>query len=312
MNIHTPVAEFHELARIPALVDLMNRRQWIVWRYVQINGKWTKPPHSPKLGNQCSATDPANWTDYQTARNWCLANPGYGVGFALSPDDGLSGIDLDKCRDATLGLLMPWASEIIGLAETYAEVSPSGTGIRMLVDGKVAKALKYDPAGVEVYGQDRYLTITGRHINSTPTAIGKAPLTLGALEQRVALFRKARAGEAKPDAKDDARKAESRSSGFWRAVNDTAMVDLDRWVPKLFPRATRAAGGWRVSSADLGRDLEEDLSIHRDGITDFGVHDVGDPRNGKRTPIGLVLEWGDVHALSEGMRWKKAAFLMCE
>jgi len=31
------------------------------------------------------------------------------------------------------------------------------------------------------------------------------------------------------------------------------------------------------------------LSIHADGITDFGVADQGDPRDGKRTPVGLVL-----------------------
>lgn len=51
-------------------------------------------------------------------------------------------------------------------------------------------------------------------------------------------------------------------------------------------------GTWRVVSADLGRDLEEDISISPASIVDFGVHDQGDPRAGKRTLIDLVTEHG--------------------
>src|SRR5262249_16715565 len=61
-------------------------------------------------------------------------------------------------------------------------------------------------------------------------------------------------------------------------------------------------GGYRVSSADLNRDLEEDLSFHPEGIKDFGVHDMGDPRGGKRTPIDIVQE--HLHKdFTEAVRW---------
>ena len=71
------------------------------------------------------------------------------------------------------------------------------------------------------------------------------------------------------------------------------MRRLDAWVPALFPKAKRATNGaWRVKSRDLGRDLEEDLSVAPTGIVDFGVADQGDPRQGKRTPIDLVMEHG--------------------
>ena len=58
---------------------------------------------------------------------------------------------------------------------------------------------------------------------------------------------------------------------------------LEAWVRELFPRAKRQAGtgAWRVSSRDLGRELEEDLSIAPCGIVDFGIHDQGDPRAGQ-------------------------------
>ena len=63
-------------------------------------------------------------------------------------------------------------------------------------------------------------------------------------------------------------------------------------MPKLFPTAKRTrAGGYRVPSADLGRGLEEDLSLTPNGIKYFGVADMGDPRQGRRTPIDIVMEW---------------------
>ena len=44
----------------------------------------------------------------------------------------------------------------------------------------------------------------------------------------------------------------------------------------------------------MKRDLQEDLSLVPDGIVDFGVADMGDEREGKRTPIDIVLEWAPV------------------
>lgn len=78
---------------------------------------------------------------------------------------------------------------------------------------------------------------------------------------------------------------------FFGRVNEAAMADFGMWVPRLFPSAQEYQEGYRVTSVDLGRDLEEDLSIVPDGIVDFGVADMGDERQGKRTPIDLVLEW---------------------
>jgi RecA-family ATPase len=75
-------------------------------------------------------------------------------------------------------------------------------------------------------------------------------------------------------------------------LNSHALANLDEWVPELFPQATKRPGdkGWRVSSASLGRDLEEDISFAPNGIKDFGVWDIGDEREGKRTPIDIVIQ----------------------
>lgn len=84
---------------------------------------------------------------------------------------------------------------------------------------------------------------------------------------------------------------------FMADVNTLAIRNLAGWVPKLFgqdamPRSYEE-DGYRVSSEALGRDLQEDISLHTQGIVDFGVHDLGDPRQGKRSPIDVVMEWSE-------------------
>jgi putative DNA primase/helicase len=100
------------------------------------------------------------------------------------------------------------------------------------------------------------------------------------------------------------RKVEAGADPF-RAVNAEAMKRLEAWVPALFPQAKRQAstGAWRVPSHVLGRKLEEDLSIAPGGIVDFGVHDQGDPRAGKRTPIDLVIEHGHAPDAKRAAQW---------
>ena len=87
---------------------------------------------------------------------------------------------------------------------------------------------------------------------------------------------------------------------FFKQVNRAALGNLTRWVPRLFPRAAlQQTGAYRVHSADLGRDYEEDLSIHPDGVQDFG------PRMGL-SPCDVVIEFGGAPRLQD------AALTLCE
>jgi hypothetical protein len=95
---------------------------------------------------------------------------------------------------------------------------------------------------------------------------------------------------------------------FFRVVNDLAFASLASWVIALLPsaRPQTNTAGYRVTSKALGRDLQEDLSITPQGIVDFGVADMGDPNEGRRTPITLVIEY---NAASDA---KGAAFWLCD
>ena len=315
---------------LPALLELMGRPQWVAWRYKDVTAadgtkKKTKPPVNPKIGGGASHSDPATWGTYAQARVFAMSRKMAGVGFVLTDDDGFTGVDLDKCRNPETGELEPWAAEIVALAETYTEVSPSGAGLRLIVRGKVEATVKCDPAHVEIYKSQRYLTVTGNHVEGTPTSIEPAPKTLAALLARVEAHQpKAepiapQAEPAKPERaglnffggkerEPRARKPPAAKGDFWKNLRDATMNDVT-WFRDLFPAATfqPGTGGWRVKSKYLGRNLEEDISITpgaaNGGIVDFGVHDMGDKRLGKRTAVDLVMEWGVAATPEAAARW---------
>lgn len=84
----------------------------------------------------------------------------------------------------------------------------------------------------------------------------------------------------------------TQADKLYHFINQHAMQHLEQWVTAYFPGARTYQQGYRVSSYELGRDKEEDLTIHPwpRGIKDFGVHDEGDEREGRRTPVMLIAE----------------------
>ena len=79
----------------------------------------------------------------------------------FSSGDPYVGIDLAKCRNPESGDIAPWAQEILNrVGGAYAEISPSGTGIHIIVCGTVRSGgMRRGP--VEMYSRGRYFTITG-------------------------------------------------------------------------------------------------------------------------------------------------------
>jgi hypothetical protein len=98
--------------------------------------------------------------------------------------------------------------------------------------------------------------------------------------------------------KTAARPPSTAGSTFWQQVNSAALANADAWVRELFATATQEAGtgAWRVSSASLGRALQEDISIHADGIQDFGLEQ-------PETPISLVEKYGGAPSVKDAAIW---------
>jgi hypothetical protein len=288
-----------------ALAELVARPQWVCWKPRLRGGKSTKPPINARTGGTASVSDPSTWTTFDRARG-SVPGEASGVGYVLRPEDSLVGVDLDGVRDLQTGELVDWAAEIIACGETYAEISPSGKGVRMFACGTIEKAIARSDISVEVYSQGRYLTVTGNKLETAPDAINEAPRTLERILARIEAHPPAPKGEViQHPAAQPVGALSASSSGPWRRINDLAFANLEAWVPTLFPTARHNPGAdtWRVASKDLGRDLEEDISISRAGAKDFGVHDMGDPRNGARTAIDLVIEWRGAPGPKEAAQW---------
>ncbi len=108
-----------------------------------------------------------------------------------------------------------------------------------------------------------------------------------------------RAAGAKEKAKPKRHDPDPGQGGkFFSNVNRLALADIKAWIRAIFPRARfePGTGAWRVSSSDLNRNLEEDISVHPDGIQDFGEEE-------PLTPIDLVLRYAAVSTPLDAAVW---------
>lgn len=123
-----------------------------------------KAPINPATGQNAKPNDPATWGTLEAAQAAVSRFGLRGVGVLLG--DGLCGIDIDHCRDPDTGALSDMAREIIDGMQTYAEESPSGTGVHLLFTGqKPAGACRKSSIGLEMYDGGRYFTVTGKALN---------------------------------------------------------------------------------------------------------------------------------------------------
>ncbi|HEY1684297.1 MAG TPA: hypothetical protein VGG19_06015 [Tepidisphaeraceae bacterium] len=106
------------------------------------------------------------------------------------------GVDLDDCRDAITGDIEPSALEIIETMETYAEVSRSGCGIKMIGKGIMptpdgrGKNYRRDPwktgeGGIEFYQSGRFFALTGQRLDDSPEIISDLTEPLSMLHNRL-------------------------------------------------------------------------------------------------------------------------------
>lgn len=145
-----------------ALEQMTAQHHWMLWKFEQRGGKTTKIPYQAS-GPTAKANDQSTWCDFDSAA--LVAHRYSGIGFALL-NSGIAAFDIDDCRDAATGDVHPWAQALVEAAGSYAEVTPSGTGLRILGFGsgpKVHRKLKVPDSGVscELYRQaERYITVT--------------------------------------------------------------------------------------------------------------------------------------------------------
>ena len=156
-------------ANIP--FELKQHKAWVCWRIprVKATGKFDKVPYYPvsgaiRRGEQGSAEDLAALGTWDEAWDAFKRNKSYaGVGLAMLPQLGLVAFDADRCVTAGDGIRRDVARIV---ENTYAELSPSGAGVRAFWQG-TSKNGKNDETGLELYAQKQFVTVTGHQIENT-------------------------------------------------------------------------------------------------------------------------------------------------
>jgi len=166
------------VTRQPVPDELKRLDQWVLWKYETRDDTTTKIPYNSKNQQRASTTDSDTWSCFATACNAFAANSKKyeGFGFVFSADDPYVGVDLDDCLEN--GELKHWARELVDLMmPTYAEVSPSGDGIKMWIRADKTRPGNRKPVGdgkIEIYDHSRYFTVTGKIYGAAATEITEA------------------------------------------------------------------------------------------------------------------------------------------
>lgn len=181
--------KFEHLRAPDALRDL---KGWLVWHWRQKPGS-PKPSKMPyyvsgkvRTGTHGSEADRANLVTFEEAKAFAEKNDFAGVGLALMPEFGITALDFDNCvKD---GVIDPRVEELT--AGTYAELSPSGNGIRAFVRGESPDHKDSTPAdgsfGFETFHAKGFVTFTG-HVTELTELTG-AENTVAPMSEAVVAF----------------------------------------------------------------------------------------------------------------------------
>jgi P4 family phage/plasmid primase-like protien len=153
-------------------------QRWVVWKYKWDEGmeKWTKVPYSPQT-HQLFHRKAEECSTLELAHRVLMNHKFSGVGVSAVLQDGLTYLDFDKCLENGKIRGAELEKFILDLG-SYTEVSPSGLGLRVIVEtpkdlGRVNENKKrtdkntprvcevFECEGVEAWNDGKYATLTG-------------------------------------------------------------------------------------------------------------------------------------------------------
>ncbi|MDL2214394.1 AAA family ATPase [Clostridia bacterium OttesenSCG-928-O13] len=139
-----------------------------------------KEPYNPKTGGRAKPNNPKTGASFEYAVEHFDEAKYDGLGLILA-NNGIVGVDLDKCIEPETGIVKPEALDIVQRLNSYTEVSLSGTGLHVFAYGDVPDTgRKSSKQGVEIYKSGRYLTFTGQSFGE-PKAVEERDQELKAI-----------------------------------------------------------------------------------------------------------------------------------
>lgn len=172
-----------QLENIPE--ELIKIAQWVCWKFKPVKGRYTKTPINPKTGGLASTTSRKTWGTFEDALAGMARYGLPGIGFVFSEDDPYCGIDLDDCVNTASGRIDVWAREIIDQIDSYTEISPSGTGIKIFTRASLPLEGRRRTGNVEMYDYARFFTVTGHQLADSRDEIANRIKAVNHLYERL-------------------------------------------------------------------------------------------------------------------------------
>uniref|UniRef100_UPI00373FCC24 phage NrS-1 polymerase family protein n=1 Tax=Halostagnicola larsenii TaxID=353800 RepID=UPI00373FCC24 len=214
-------------------------------------------PVTPGSGEFASSTDPTTWASAETALEYADSREADGIGFVFTDDDPIVGVDLDDCRDPETGDVDDRARDIIERLDSYTEISPSGTGFHVLIEGKLPDG-RNRRGSIELYDTARFFTVTGDSLEETPNHVSRRQDALEAIHREYVQ-------NTDTDAKSE---SENRGTTNEQISTNTAVeIDVDLEDEELLEKARNASNGekferlWRGSTAGYESQSEADMAL---------------------------------------------------
>ena len=111
-------------------------KRWVVWRWTEPAAPGAKPDKPLFRASDpmrlASTQDPSTWGSVAAAMGAVAAAEADGAGYVLRDDTEHVFLDLDNCRDPATGAIADWAMRLVEECDSYAEVTPSGRGLRII------------------------------------------------------------------------------------------------------------------------------------------------------------------------------------
>lgn len=212
--------------------EIHGYRQWVLWRYEPGDDKPRKVPYyvsgKRRSGTQGSEADLSQMATFPEAVGRLKAGGFDGVGLAILPNSPIKAIDLDNC--VSNGALNPQAEAIVNEADSYYELSPSRTGVRILAYGVLPsrKAMHLFGPGqhLELFGVSGFVTVTGDVLDMCP---------IRPMSHAFQAWVSEKAGEPKPSpagqaAADTVSTTEAQRADIRSALNYLDADDYAQWV----------------------------------------------------------------------------------
>ncbi|PTF68564.1 phage/plasmid primase, P4 family [Staphylococcus chromogenes] len=225
--------------------ELQELDHWCCFKIEQgTNGRKTKRPYNPLTNELAKSNDESTWVSFEDAASLSVNYDGVGFFFK----EPYIGVDLDDVSQEITEYLENddsdnIISEFIDVLETYAEISPSGNGIHLILKGELPPKGRRR-GNVEIYDKGRFFTMTGKNIGGYQGITEDEMNKLSYLHSKYIL---------KPDTE---KKVINTSKGFGNDLSADQIIDIAKKSKNGLRFTTLFEGDWSQfyssqSEADL-------------------------------------------------------------